>query len=153
MNNKGKLVRNERGFTLIELMMVIAVIGILAAVLVPKMGGIKDNAKLSGVDANVRQVEAQVYGLVERHKNDVFEFENALEKAVEDIENPFTGKTNQDEEDSAVVIRQAGLSGAGAKGKIHVHVRTNGKSIKEVIITPYDQDGKKITSSIVEIKP
>ncbi|MEG6616275.1 type II secretion system protein [Peptococcaceae bacterium 1198_IL3148] len=35
-------------------MMVIAVIGILAAVLVPKMGGLKDNAKLAGVESNVR---------------------------------------------------------------------------------------------------
>lgn len=50
--------RKDSGFTLIELMIVIAVIGILAVVLVPKVGGVKTAAKTSGLDVNIRTVQA-----------------------------------------------------------------------------------------------
>ena len=56
--------RKDSGFTLIELMIVIAVIGILAVVLVPKVGAVKTSAKLAGVTTNQRSVAATVQGLV-----------------------------------------------------------------------------------------
>ena len=49
--------RKDSGFTLIELMIVIAVIGILAVVLIPKVGTVKSQAKESGLDVNVRLVQ------------------------------------------------------------------------------------------------
>lgn len=52
--------RKDEGFTLIELMIVIAVIGILAIVLVPKVGTIKTQSKTAGIDANIRMVEGYV---------------------------------------------------------------------------------------------
>lgn len=52
--------RKDSGFTLIELMIVIAIIGILAVVLVPKMSGVKDSAKSAGVITNAKSVEAYV---------------------------------------------------------------------------------------------
>ncbi|BAE84202.1 hypothetical protein AT727_10435 [Desulfitobacterium hafniense] len=58
--------RKDGGFTLIELMIVIAVIGILAVVLVPKMAGVKDSAKYAGVTTNVKSVEAYVVANIDR---------------------------------------------------------------------------------------
>lgn len=48
----------KKGFTLIELMIVLAVIAILAVVLIPKAGAFKSNAKNAGVTTNVNAVRA-----------------------------------------------------------------------------------------------
>jgi len=50
--------KRKKGFTLIELMIVLAVIAILAAVLVPQTGVFKGQAKNAGVIANVNSVRA-----------------------------------------------------------------------------------------------
>jgi len=47
---------NKKAFTLIELIVVIAIIGVLVAILVPTMTGFVNEAKLSTANANARTI-------------------------------------------------------------------------------------------------
>ena len=50
------LSRPVRAFTLIELLAVIAIIGILAAIIIPVVGAVRASAKSSGCASNLRQI-------------------------------------------------------------------------------------------------
>ncbi|MBE2920669.1 prepilin-type N-terminal cleavage/methylation domain-containing protein [Anoxybacillus flavithermus] len=51
-----KLIRNEKGLTLIELLAVIVILGIIAAIAIPSIGGLIDNSKKDAHVANAQQM-------------------------------------------------------------------------------------------------
>lgn len=69
--NKLRIQANEKGFTLIELMIVIAIIGILAAIAIPNFIAYRNKAFCSQAESDAKSVAAAVadYFAIPSHTN------------------------------------------------------------------------------------
>ena len=143
--------RKDSGFTLIELMIVIAVIGILAVVLVPKVTNVKTAAKSAGVDTNVRAVEAYAQSRISYWDTlaDTSSIQtdigDALGSAGSDpLVNPITGDKN-----GALYFS----AGSATAGSVYVVVPATQAALNSSGIVITGIDGNRATSSTVTVKP
>lgn len=60
MQNLKKILKNKKGFTLVELMVVVAILGILVAVAVPVYSNVTDNAKKKTCESNIATIKSAV---------------------------------------------------------------------------------------------
>lgn len=60
MRHQMKKGRNQKGFTLVELMVVVVIIGILSAIAVPVYSSVTEKAEKSACQANQRMLEGAV---------------------------------------------------------------------------------------------
>ncbi len=52
--------KNKKGFTLVELMVVVAIIGVLTAIAIPVYNNVTDNAKIAAFKSNLRTIDGAI---------------------------------------------------------------------------------------------
>lgn len=65
----NKKLKNRKGFTLIELIVVIAILGILVAIAVPRLGAFRGDAANNASEANIRTLESAAMMAIAEHGN------------------------------------------------------------------------------------
>jgi type IV pilus assembly protein PilA len=99
LKNIKKRLKNQRGVTLVELLAVVVILGIIAAIAVPNIGGIIDKTKKDAHVANAQQMAdaARLYVLGEKVTNfpaagtDITLFDLVDQGYLENMSNPSGG--------------------------------------------------------------
>lgn len=165
--------KKDEGFTLIELMIVIAVIGILAIVLVPKVGTIKTQAKGAGIDTNTRMVQAYTQSRITSWASVgtadsviAADLVSALSGGTDLMTNPFSGSNTVAsawvggmQNRPSVFIANAGnipavgVATATFAGVVVVEPDVTVNSAGGINIFAYDSSGKVMADKTIRITP
>ncbi|MCI6298226.1 MAG: type II secretion system GspH family protein, partial [Campylobacter sp.] len=125
----------KKGFTMIELIFVIVILGILASVAIPRLAGTKEDAEISAAAANLRTLvsDASAYYVVKRG----FGTGSASTKW-----NEFTNVPLKLQKADGTAITTDGIIKIGGKDCIRVRVQNRNGNVPAHILFLKDKDNK-----------
>lgn len=133
-----KLKNNKKGFTLVELVIVIAVIAVLAAVLIPTFGAVINNAQKRAVDSEASNLKTGI--LVEYATEGDFDKYCEWALTQDALKTEFTIDTKTDSATNPAIYKEDGAKfgdyvSDGTKIKIEAGQITVSTSKYKVVIT------------------